>query len=80
MSSKGKYFSQTLTIVSQQKVSKKKVVMTSYYPFVTELPERDDEYSVMEVWECCHCSKDYSEDCGCNAGFEKREIRIRDGY
>ena len=49
MSSKGTYFSKTLTIISQQKVIKKKVVMTFRYQFATKLHDKNDESGSVEV-------------------------------
>ena len=79
MNTKGIALPQNLIKVQQKKLTNQTVRLTSYYPFAITLPDdmdKDKESSVIEVWVCQSCGKDFSDNCDCNNDFERHIIKI----
>ena len=82
MNTKGIALPQNLIKVQQKKLTNQTVRLTSYYPFAITLPndiDKGDESSVIEIWVCRSCGKDFTDNCDCNNDFDSYEIKIQNG-
>ncbi len=77
MNIKGRHLPKNLILIQEIKVSTKNRPTIALYPFETELPDGEENNIEIEIWICCNCGKEDSDNCDCKGYFEKKIIILK---